>query len=259
MICQNALPYSVTENDKAAGNVSSEVTATGFSALGISALDTANYTVNLPQQPDVTLAKSVVHQDLGVLGESTPGKKILYSFSITNTGYTILKGLSLKDIMSDPGNGCEVESVKCDLDGLPASIAGGFLMTFDGELAVGSSIDCTSEYVISSEDIHAFRVTSNGSVCNIDSLCPASTENQEICTICSEADTSIPLDSTGAINLQMTAETEKPLGLRWAGDTVTYKITGTNMGIIDLHSINLNDPDLNTNTPNTYDTSATEI
>ncbi len=259
MICQNVLAYLVTENDKAAGNVSSEVTATGFSALGTSALDTANYTVNLPQQPNVTLAKSVVLQDVGVLGEATPGEKILYSFSITNTGYTILKGLSLKDIMSDPGNGCEAESVKCNLDGLPASITGGFLMTFDGKLAVGSSIDCTSEYVISSEDIHAFRVTSIGSVCNIDSLCPASTENQEICTICSEADTSIPLDSTGAISLQMIAETENPLGLRWAGDTVTYKITGTNIGIIDLHSINLNDPDLNTNTPNTYDTSATEI
>ncbi len=48
-------------------------------------------------------------------------------------------------------------------------------------------------------------------------------------------------------------------GLQWAGDTVTYTVTGTNTGILDLHSIHFSDPDLNTNTPNTYDTSATEI
>ncbi len=259
MVCQNVLSYSVTENDIASGNVSSDVTATGFSALGISALDTASYTVHLPQQPDVMLAKSGVLQDVGIIGEATPGEKIIYSFSIANTSYTPLKCLSLQDVMSDPGNGCEVGSVSCDLDGRPVSVTGGFLMMFDGELAVGSTINCMTEYVISSEDIHAFQVTSNGKVCNIDVLCPASTENQDICTICSEAGTSTRLDSTGAISLQMTAETESPLGLRWAGDTVIYKITGANTGTMDLHSINLNDPDLNTNMPNTYDTSATEI
>ncbi len=259
MLCQNVNAYSVTESDKAAGKLSSDVTATGFSALGISAQDTATYIISLPQQPNVTLGKSVVLQDVGALGEATPGEKLLYSFSITNIGHAPLKRLSLKDIMSDPGNGCPVESIKCNHDGLPASITGGFLVTFDGELAVDSSIDCTSEYAISAEDIHAFRVTSKGSVCNIDVQCPASTENQEICTICSEAELSIPLDSTGAVSLHMTAEAGNSFGLQWAGDTVTYTVTGTNTGIIGLHSIHLSDPDLNTNTPNTYDASATEI
>ncbi len=186
-------------------------TATATSAQGATDNDTA--TVDIVQNPDLTILKSSVFNDESGDGSAQVGETISYSFVVTNTGNVTLTGITVND-------------PEVPVDGGPITLAPGFVDT----------TSFTAEYVITQNDID-IGVFGN---CATATGTPPGEEvdditSNESCTTTELPDSALELVKTG------TFEDENGDGFAQLGETITYTFTVTNAGNVPLTNVTVTD------------------
>ena len=209
--------YTVTQNDLVKGSVKNEATAKGTDPSGntVTAKDDATATTEVTN-PSLTVKKDTISQPANgstyALGET-----IRYRITVTNTGNLDLTNVKVIDTLAN------VEKVN------PKD------WTID-KLEVGKSVSVEATYEVTKADIL------NGEVVNAATAEATSPDGKE-----PKVEGDQTTDKTDAPNPHMTVvktTTSSPKDGRAAyalGDTITYKITVTNDGNVDLTDVKVVD------------------
>ena len=210
--------YTLTQDDIENELVENTATADGTSPLG-PVTDDASADVIITATPAIALTKTpggvVDSNGDGMIGE---GDTVAYSFTIRNTGTTILRDIELDDPLLGGVLDCP------DLDGLE--------LNPQTEAACGPI-----EYTLTQEDIDAENVH------NVATVTGQSTAGSAEDT--AEADAAI--SGTDGISLLKSAaaiEDANGTSTTDAGDTIDYTFTVTNTGTTTLSGITVTDPRL---------------
>ncbi|WP_164519589.1 DUF7507 domain-containing protein [Nocardioides ferulae] len=190
------LTYSLTQADVDAGEVENTAAVTGTTPTGGTVTDEDELLVDLPEVPArIQLVKSAGEvTDLDGNGADA-GDTITYSFTVTNTGNTVLTDIEV----SDP----KVGEVTCP----------------DDELAPDESMQCDdADYTLTAADIAAEEVSNTATV-------TGTTPDDD--TVTDEDSTLTPIVATVAdIKVKKTVDDATPQ----VGGTLTYTLTVTNNG-----------------------------
>ena len=208
--------YTVTQNDLVKGSVKNEATATGTdpSNKTVSAKDEATATT-VETNPSLVVKKDTISQPANgstyALGET-----IRYRITVTNTGNLDLTNVKIIDRLAN------VEKINPK----DWTIA---------KLAVGDSASVEATYTVTKADIL------NGEVVNAALAEAGSPDGKE-----PKVEGAQTVDQTDAQNPHMTVvktTTSTPRnGMAYAlGETITYKITVTNDGNVDLTNVKVID------------------
>ncbi|WP_217181110.1 CARDB domain-containing protein [Streptomyces sp. AC495_CC817] len=211
-------PYQLTQADIENQSRSNTARATGTSPLG-PVTDDGSTVVTLVGTPAVQLTKTpgaiVDTDDDGMVGA---GDTVGYTFTVRNTGTTVLTDL----VLNDPLLGGDLDCP--DLDGL--------------ELAPGDEATCGPvPYELTQADIDA------GTVHNV-----ATVEGQSVAGPADdEAEADVEVTGTDALTLLKSAGAivdANGNGRTDAGDTIEYTFTVTNTGTTTLTDVSVSDPRL---------------
>ena len=186
-------------------------TATANSAQGASDNDSA--TVDIVQDPGLTILKEGVFNDESGDGFAQVGETISYFFVVTNTGNVTLTGITVNDS-------------KVTVVGGPIDLAPGFT----------NSVSFTAEHTITQEDIDAAFFEN----CATATGTPPGEEvedvtSEESCTTAALPDPSMELIKTG------TLDDQNGDGFAQLGEPINYTFTVTNTGNVTLTDVTVSD------------------
>ena len=212
LVCTSA-PYAVTQADLNAGGVTNTATVTVTEPATGTPLDASgSVTVPADQRPALTLTKSAPNVPAP---QFQVGRTISYDFDVTNTGNVAF---------STAVNGVDLITITDDKIG-----------TFDcgaTPLAVGQTLSCSADYVLTAADVAAGQVTNTATA-----AAGATLSNQESATIAPDLSTEISLAKT---------VTSGPVTA--LGDTITYQFEVVNEGTAQIvksnSTITVTDPAL---------------
>nr|WP_277352197.1 isopeptide-forming domain-containing fimbrial protein [Knoellia sp. DB2414S] len=209
--------YTLAQPDIDAGGVTNiaSVTGTPPSDAAVTASDSAR--VDIPASNSLTLTKSgSAVRDLDGNGADA-GDTIVYTFTVTNTGSTVLAPVTIDD-------------TKLGLDD--------FLCV--ASLAPGASVTCPapSPYVLTQADVDAGAVDNTATVSGGAPNGPDATATD---------DETVDVDNVAVLTLTKTAGAPTTAGGRLgdvtdAGDTITYSFVVTNSSNLTIDDIAVNDP-----------------
>ena len=181
-------------------------TATADSAQ--TASEDASVTVDLLQDPDLTIVKSETST-----GPYTLGQTISYSIVVTNTGNVTLTGVTVTDPNATLGT--------CTIDPLPAS------------LAPGATLTCPATHVVTLADLDAGAFT-NTAIGVSDQTAPVTGSD----TVTFTPAPAISLTKTGTLDMTVVLPADEAN----IGDIINYTLTATNIGNVTLSNVSISDP-----------------
>ncbi len=225
--CAAVEPYVLTQADVDAGEVLNlaDVTATG--ADGTEVVAGASERQEVGQVESLALDKQAGDVDTGADGRADAGDTIDYTFRVTNTGTTTLRGVTIDDPL--------VGAVDCPV----------------GDVAPGDSVTCGPvAYELTQDDVDEGEVVNTASASAIGSggaLDPVEdTETQDVA-----ADASVDLAKSAGTVVDVDDD-----GMDSAGDTITYDLLVENTGNVTLDDVTVTDPLLGGAVPCAVDTLA---
>ncbi|MEO3814275.1 hypothetical protein ABGB17_35200 [Sphaerisporangium sp. B11E5] len=200
--------YVVTQADIDAGTIGNMAAASATAVTGL--LVTSNTSIAVVIAPPVvglTLRKTVSPDTV-----TEAGQRITYSYLLTNTGESSLRGLTVADT-SFTGTGT-APSITCPVT----------------TLAAQESITCTATYVVTQADLDA------GSVANTATAAGSAPSGA---TVSSNASTATV--ATAGTPLLTLAKTATPVLVTAAGQSITYRHLVTNAGNVTVRDVRVAD------------------
>jgi len=203
--------YAVSQADVDAGQRVNTATATGRSTTGVDLADDATFTFPIVRTPDIAFDKDGAYRP-GDRGEA--GDTIDYEFTATNTGNVTLTDV----VVTDPLSG---------LTGLVYEWPGA-----EGVLTPGQSVVVRATYTVTQADVDGAGSVTN--TATVDGRGPddAPVHGEDTVTLQTPADAGIQIVKTGRV------DGEAPVQ---AGDVVRYRFDVTNLGVVTLHAVELED------------------
>ncbi|MGO4105782.1 hypothetical protein AB4Y63_17725 [Leifsonia sp. YAF41] len=203
--------YTLTQADVDAGKVVNTATTKGITPGDETVTDDDTLTLVIPAAPAITLDKD---------GKYTPGERgeagdtINYTFTATNTGNVTLTGV----VVTDPMPGLSDKEYRWP------GVA--------GVLAPGQAVVGTASYTVTQADVDGTGEVTN--TATVDGTGPAGTpvHGEDTVTLQTPADAGIQIVKTGRI------EGDAPVQ---AGDVVRYRFEVTNLGVVTLGEVGLDD------------------
>ena len=209
--------YVLTQADIDGGMLDNIAAAHGTAPNGDIVSDVSPVWTHIPQKNFIDLEKTD-ELDLGDDGMAMPGDKVIYTFTVTNTGTTTLTDVWIEDPF--PG---------LDLGDLSDNGGDGV-----GVLAPGATEIATGMYVLTQADIDG------GMIDNI-AAAHGTAPNGDVVSDVSPVWTYIP--QKNSIDLEKTGEVDLGAnGVADEGDIVTYTFTVTNTGTTTLTNVWIDDP-----------------
>ena len=195
--------YTVTQGDLDAGSIVNTATASGTPPSGGPVTDTDTVTVDVDQQPAVTVAKSAAPVTVDAVGDV-----VSYSFVVTNAGNVTLSAVGV----ADPLPGLSV--VTCPV----------------ASLAPAASTTCTATYTVTQGDLDA------GSIVNTATASGTPPSGGPV----TDTDTvTVDVDQQPAVTV---AKSAAPVTVDAVGDVVSYSFVVTNAGNVTLSAVGVADP-----------------
>ena len=136
--------YPLTAADLATGTVVNEATVTGIPPTGEPPVDEDDHQQPIPGSPEIALVKEGVLADGA---EGVEGDVVTYTFTATNSGDTLLTGVSITDTR---------EGV--------SELTYGTWPGEEGVLAPGESITATATYTLTADDVRLGHVDNTATV-----------------------------------------------------------------------------------------------
>ncbi|MHA6765224.1 beta strand repeat-containing protein [Streptacidiphilus sp. PAMC 29251] len=186
--------YTVTPADINAGRITNAAVATGTPPAGAPV-------TSPPSQATVTATK---HMSLTLLKSASPktvdtiGRKVSYSFLVTNTGNVTLTGVTVRDTVFT-GAGPK-PTVTC-----PAAAA---------SLAAGASVTCTASYATTQADIDAGQVTNTAVATGTPPTGPPVTSPPSRATVTAERHPAVSLLKTSTTKVITSVGQKVPFSFR---------------------------------------------
>ncbi|MDN3205975.1 DUF7507 domain-containing protein, partial [Algoriphagus sediminis] len=197
--------YAVTQADVNNGQVVNTATATGTDPNQAAQTATASATVTAIQNPGIELEKFADTPEY-----SAAGDVIDYSIVVTNTGNVILSNVTIED----------------PLTGLNTNI---------GDLAPGQSTTVTTSYTVTQADVDT------GSVTNAATATGSTPGGGQVDGGGSVTVPTVPGVQGPAIEIEKTADKATVSEI---GEVITYILTVTNPGNVDLSEVTISDEKL---------------
>lgn len=202
--------YTVTQADVDRGSISNTATASGTDPAGTVATQRASTTVQAPQSPKLTVAKSVAPATY-----AAPGDVLTYTYRVTNAGNVTMTGVAIRDVHPD------LRDLTCPVT----------------ELAPGASTDCTARYAVTLADLNA------GSIVDTATASATGPTGQAVTSDPSTATATATQNPTRTFR-----KTASPATVTKVGDQVTYTLSTTNTGNVTLGGVYIADPPLQSGT-----------
>ncbi|WP_420367184.1 DUF7507 domain-containing protein [Curtobacterium sp. L1-20] len=208
-------PYTITAADATAGSADNTATATGTSPTGadVSSNPSSTTTPVTVAAPGLSIVKSV---DPANADRYTPGQKVTYHFTVTNTG-----NLPMNDVKVNEGEFTgtgDLSAVDC-----PATT-----------LAAGAQMVCDATYTLTSADVDAGSVTNSATATGT----PPGNNAPPITTPPSEI--TLPTPPQPGVSVVKSSDTKS---ITKAGQKVTYSFKVTNTGNVTLRDVTVNEGD----------------
>ncbi|HEU4788356.1 MAG TPA: gliding motility-associated C-terminal domain-containing protein, partial [Flavobacterium sp.] len=229
--------YTIQQSDVNAGQVTNSATVTGTIPAGGTVRDTSGTTIT-NDTPTVTvlnplfnikIMKEGVYEDKNKDGIANLGDVINYTFTITNTGNTVLKNITIRDE--------NVPTVRGTLNSLDVGASDGITFTAvypitDEDIALGYVYNSAIASAISSVKSTITAVSADPTPCI---TCPAD-PNCLTCTI-----TAIPQAPSIAIVKKAVFDDNNGDGYAEIGETISYAFTVMNTGNLALTKVVITD------------------
>jgi fimbrial isopeptide formation D2 family protein/uncharacterized repeat protein (TIGR01451 family) len=200
--------YTLSQADVDAGSVANTAEASGLSPRGDSATDAASAAVAIAPVPAILLEKSAVVDPAGTF---VRGDRVLYDFTVRNTGTVTLSGVRVTDAMAG------LSAIDYTWPGQP------------GVLAPGEAATATADYAMTQADLDAGSIENTAVA---DGTGPGATG------VSSTDSATVKLTPKPTIGLAMTARfAANSRGL--VGDTVYFDYVITNTGNLTLAGLRL--------------------
>ena len=209
--------YTLAQPDIDAGGVNNVASVTGTPPSGAAVTSSDSARVDIPARNSLTLTKSgsAVHDVDG--NGADAGDTVSYTFTVTNTGSTVLAPVTIDD-------------AKLGLDGFQCVAS----------LAPGASVTCPAPepYVLTQGDVDAGVVDNTASVSGGAPSGPDATAS---------ADATVDVDNVAVLTITKTAGDPTTAGGRLAdvtdaGDTITYSFVVTNSSNLTVTDVAVSDP-----------------
>jgi uncharacterized repeat protein (TIGR01451 family) len=213
--CTAADPYTITAADADAGSADNTATATGTSPTraDVSSNPSSTTTPVTIAAPGLSIVKSV---DPANADRYTPGQKVTYHFTVTNTG-----NLPMSDVTVNEGEFTgtgDLSAVDC-----PATT-----------LAAGAQMVCDATYTLTSADVDSGSITNSATATGT----PPGNNAPPITTPPSEI--TLPTPPQPSVSVVKSSDTKS---VTKAGQKVTYSFKVTNTGNVTLRDVTVNEGD----------------
>ena len=208
--------YRLRTGDIDAGSVVNKASVTAIGGNGKTVSDQAEDTTIIDTAPAIQLKKTTPK---AVLSDVRAGDTVIWNFELKNTGRTTLKNVQITDHLAG------VSEITYDWEGSSDSGTG------NGQLSPGETVTATATYMLTAEDIIAKEVTNNATGKGTD---PKGTE------VTSDASAKVKIKFDPELKIEKTADTLDYTGAK-AGDVITYTLSLTNTGNVDLTDVELVD------------------
>jgi uncharacterized repeat protein (TIGR01451 family) len=207
--------YTITAADADAGSADNTATATGTSPTGadVSSDPSSTTTPVTVAAPGLSIVKSV---DPANADRYTPGQKVTYHFTVTNTG-----NLPMNDVTVNEGEFTgtgELSAVDC-----PATT-----------LAAGAQMVCDATYTLTNADVDSGSITNSATATGT----PPGNNAPPITTPPSEI--TLPTPPQPGVSVVKSSDTKS---ITKAGQKVTYSFKVTNTGNVTLRDVTVNEGD----------------
>jgi uncharacterized repeat protein (TIGR01451 family)/gliding motility-associated-like protein len=229
--------YTITQADVNAGKVTNSATVTGTTPTNGTVTDTSGTTI-LNDTPTITvlnplfsikIMKEGIYEDKNNDGIANEGDVINYTFTITNTGDSVLENITIRDD--------KVPSIRGFLNTLAVGASDGITFTAvytitNADIELGYVYNLAAVSAISSANITVSAMSSDPTPCLI---CPAD-PNCLTCTI-----TAIPQSPSIAIVKKAVFNDNNGDGYAEIGETISYSFTAMNTGNLPLTNVVVTD------------------
>ena len=208
--------YRLKQSDIDAGSVLNKATVTAVGGSGKTVTDHAEDTTVIDAAPSIMLKKTT---PTAVLTDVRKGVPVVWNFELKNTGKNTLKNVEITDHLAG------VSEVTYDWKGSSDSA------TEAGVLSPGETVTAEATYKLTEEDITAKEVTNTATGKGTD---PRGID------VTSDANTKVRIKYEPKLIIDKTADTLDYTGAK-AGDVITYTLSLTNDGNVDLTDVELVD------------------
>ena len=209
--------YTLSQSDINSGQVDNTATTTGTPPSGPNVTDNDTETVTISQLPGIDLVKNGALDSTVIppSGETNPGDKINYTFTVTNTGNVTLTNVTVTDPL--------------------VTVSGGPIAS----LAPGASNSgtFTGAYTLTQADINAGHFVNTATTTGTPPSGPNISDNDTNTVIISQLP-GIDLLKNGALDSTLVP----PNGQANPGDKINYTFTVTNTGNVILTNVTVTDP-----------------
>lgn len=208
--------YSLTQDDVDAEAVHNTATVEGQSTAG-SASGTADADITVAGTDGIELLKSAAAiEDANGSGRTDAGDTVAYTFAVTNTGTTSLRGIAISDPRLDGAIVCDV-----------VTLAPGEATLCEGNPAVLTQSEVDAGEIVNSAT--ASGTGTGDSPVTADDSVTTSIQTQPAVAMIKTGGDYADANGTGEVD---------------AGDTVQFRFTVTNTGAVTLGDVVIDDPKL---------------
>ena len=211
--CTADAPYVLTQADVDAGQVVNTATVTGLGADGEDVAATDTETTPVARAESVVLVKTAGDVSTGADGRADVGDSIAYTFAVTNTGTTTLRGVTIEDPM--------VGAVACPT----------------GPVAPGDTVTCGPvPYELTQADVDRGQVENTAlarAVGQTGAVDPA--EDTEVQEVAAAPDVALAKSAGPVLDTDGDGQDS-------AGDTIVYDLSVENTGNVTLDDVVVTDP-----------------
>lgn len=208
--------YRLNQSDIDAGSVLNKASITAVGGSGKTVTDLAEDTTIIETTPAIQLKKTTPE---AVLSDVRAGDTVVWNFELKNTGFNTLKNVKIADHLAG------VSEITYDWKGSSDSGTG------TGILSPGETVRATATYALTGDDIVAKELTNSATGKGTD---PKGTE------VTSDSSAKVKIKYKPSLKIEKKADPVNYTGAK-AGDVITYMLSLTNDGNVDLTDVELAD------------------